>query len=368
MRFHVLNLPHTNTTDAYSACAFTEKARKFCIMMKNRGHTVFLYAGDENQAPCDEHVSCISEAERAAHVGDKHYIFASFDYNLPVWRGFNARAANAIRQRAEPHDFIISFGGLAHKQVADALPHMRFVEAGIGYGGTFSPFRVWESEAWKHTCYGAASGGNPNSVDGRFFDAVIPGYFEVERFPFRALKDDYCFFIGRLTERKGWRIAVEVCADLGVKLVLAGQMDPGVAIPAGCEYVGVIGPEERGRLMAGAKAVFVPTIYVEPFGNVAVEAQGCGTPVITTDWGAFTETVIDGVTGFRCHTFGEFKRAAEKAHTLNSYAIRQHAIRNYSLEIIGEKYERYFERLSLLWNADPVNGGWYEGRTGLCVA
>lgn len=120
--------------------------------------------------------------------------------------------------------------------------------------------------------------------------------------------------------------------------------------------------------MAGAKAVFVPTIYVEPFGNVAVEAQGCGTPVITTDWGAFTETVIDGVTGFRCHTFGEFKRAVEKAHTLNSYAIRQHAIRNYSLEVIGEKYERYFERLSLLWNADPVNGGWYEGRTGLCVA
>jgi glycosyltransferase involved in cell wall biosynthesis len=78
--------------------------------------------------------------------------------------------------------------------------------------------------------------------------------------------------------------------------------------------------------------------------------------VITTDWGAFTETVIDGVTGFRCRTFGEFKRAAEKAQDLNPHVIREHAIQRYSLSVIGKKYEEYFERLLTLWDK-----GWYEG-------
>lgn len=355
MRIHLVGLPHTQTDYRFAACAFTIKVVNFARMMKDRGHTVFLYAGDQNEAPCDELVTCVTEDERRAFVGGKSFIEASFDCRLPHWRAFNERVIEGIRRRAQPHDFICVIGGHASKPIADALPHMMTVEFGIGYGGTFAKYRVWESYAWMHTVYGAATAGNPNAADGQWFDAVIPGYFEVERFPFRKEKDDYFFFIGRLTERKGYQIAADVCRAMGKRLIVAGQGTP----PDYGEYVGVVGPEERGRLMAGAQAVFVPTRYIEPFGNVAVEAMACGTPVLSTDWGAMTETVIDGVTGFRCRTFGEFRRAAEKAHTLDPHAIRQHAVRTYSLPVIAEKYERYFERLSLLWNE-----GWYENRDG----
>jgi glycosyltransferase involved in cell wall biosynthesis len=322
-------------------------------MMKDRGHTVFLYGGEENQAPCDEHIVCVSEANRAAHVGDKHFTSASFDYNLPFWVNANAKMAAEIAKRASPHDFICIIGGYAQKQIADALPNMMAVEFGVGYGGTFSKYRVFESYAWMHTCYGAATMGKPHDADGSWWDAVIPGYLDPAMFPFSAEKEDYYLFIGRLVDRKGYRIAADVCFDLGKKLVVAGQGDP----PVGCEYVGVVGPEERGLLMSRAKAVFVPTIYIEPFGNVNVEAQACGTPVITTDWGAFTETVIDGVTGFRCRTFGEFKRAAQDVERLDPRAIRERAVNLYSLDVIGKKYEEYFERLLHLWDK-----GWYEGR------
>lgn len=353
MRFHVAALPHTHVTDEFSSCAFTNKVRNFCRMMKSRGHTVFLYAGEQNEAPCDEHIVCISEAERAAHVGSGHYTAPTWDPASPAWSTFNANAAAAIRQRAEKTDFVCVIGGLAHKPIADALPDLLTVEFGVGYGGTFAQFRVFESYAWMHCHYGAATGGDPCAADGRWFDAVIPGYLEPEKFPFRAEKDDYCLYIGRLIDRKGYTIAQQVCEDMGIRLVLAG---PGTHIGYG-EYVGVVGPEERGKLMAGARAVFVPTIYVEPFGNVAVEAMACGTPVLSTDWGAMTETVINGKTGFRCRTFGEFRRGVEKAHTLDPQIIRDHAIDNYSLDVIAVEYERYFERLSHLFGA-----GWYEGR------
>lgn len=354
MRFHVTALPHTNATTDYLACAYTAKVINFCRMMKDRGHTVFLYGGEENEAPCDEHVVCVSEADRAAHVGYSHFTSASFDNSLPFWTNANAKMASEIAKRARPQDFICVIGGYAQKPIADALPHMMTVEFGVGYGGTFTKYRVFESYAWMHICYGAATMGKPHDADGNWWDTVIPGYLDPAMFPFSAEKDDYYLFIGRLVDRKGYRIAADVCADIGARLIVAGQGTP----PEGTEYVGVVGPEERGRLMSRAKAVFVPTQYIEPFGNVNVEAQACGTPVITTDWGAFTETVEDGVTGFRCRTFGEFKRAALEAPSLDPHVIRERAVKKYSLDVIGKKYEDYFARLMHLWV-----DGWYEGRS-----
>jgi glycosyltransferase involved in cell wall biosynthesis len=45
----------------------------------------------------------------------------------------------------------------------------------------------------------------------------------VVQFPFVEEPEDYYLFMGRLTERKGYQIAVDVCKHLGVKLKLAGQ-------------------------------------------------------------------------------------------------------------------------------------------------
>lgn len=360
MRFHLVSLPHTQTTEAFTACAFTNKVRLFARMMVDLGHEVVLYSGDQNEAVCTEHVPCITEAQRLAHCGGRSFIEAVWEASTPGWMVFHANVIREMRARIQPQDFICVIGGRASKPIAEAFPEHMTVEFGIGYGGTFAKYRVWESYAWMHTCYGAATGGNPNAADGQWFDAVIPGYFEPEKFPYRNAtsrvltkpEDEYYLFMGRIIERKGYHIAAETCRRLGKRLVVAGQLqDP---LPPDAEYVGMVGPEERGRLMAGAVATFVPTIYIEPFGNVAVESQACGTPVITTDWGAMTETVIEGVTGFHCRSLREFMDAAEKVKWLDPARIRSHAVRNYSLPVIAAKYERYFERLLTLWG-----DGWY---------
>jgi glycosyltransferase involved in cell wall biosynthesis len=192
---------------------------------------------------------------------------------------------------------------------------------------------------------------NPTTADGRFYDVVIPGYLEPEMFPLGDGLGDYYLFIGRLIDRKGYAIAQEVCQRLGKRLILAG---PGEQKGYG-EFVGSIDPETRAKLMGGAIATFAPTLYIEPFGNVVIESQACGTPTITTDWGAFVENNPQGVTGFRCRTLKEFMDATESVKLLDRNAIRERAVSLYNLDTIGQQYNDYFERLLTLWGQ-----GWYE--------
>lgn len=350
--FHLVGLPHTNVSNEHSSCAFNQKVKKFGQMMKSLGHTVYLYSSEFfDESSCTTHITCITEEERVACLNGKHYTKASFDYSLPHWKKFNSIAIDGIKLRIQHKDIICVIGGLAHKEIADAFPNNMTVEFGIGYSGTFSKYRVFESYAWMHTIYGQQYGAQ--AAHGNFFDDVIPSYFDISEFPMVETKNDYFLFIGRITEDKGYRIAIEACKALNKRLIIAGSGQS----PDWGEYVGEVDSVRRGELMSRAKAVFVPSTYIEPFGSVAVEAQLCGTPVICTDWGALTETVIEGVTGYRCRTLKEFVDATKSADLgeLNYQTIRDWAVAHYSLEVVAEQYQDYFDRLLTLYD-----NGWYQ--------
>lgn len=337
--FHLAALPGQPVTKENSVCAFTQKVRKFADMMIPLGHEVVIY-GDQEHSSMAEHVACYPDCDPPPFTAD-------------AWEPFNAAAIKEIRKRAKAGDVLGLMGGLCQASLVQAFPEMYPVEYGIGYGGCFAPYKVFESYAWMHTCYGQQRGSN--EADGSFYDAVIPAYFEPEDFPENAGGGDYLLYVGRLTQRKGIEIVTETAKRLGMPLKLAGAGD---WVPEYGEALGNVKPVERGELMAGAKALICPTIYVEPFGCIAVEAQLCGTPVISTDWGAFTETVRQGVSGWRCRRLGEFMWAVENADTLDKAAIRQHAQATWSLEAVAPRYDHYFQHLKTLegdgWYADSL--------------
>ena len=350
--FHVVNLPHTQTTAEYTHCAYTQKVRKFCNMMTDLGHDVILYASEENEARVKELVTVITKEKQREIFGDndhtKQFFNITWGIHDPGWVEMNSSTIRAMAERIKPRDFICLIGGDCQEIIAKAFPNNQAVEYGIGYMGTFSNYRVFESYAHMHYVHGMW-----RDDSGSFYDTVIPNYYDKEEFPFAEKTDDYFLFIGRLIDRKGWRIAQQVCEKLGKRLIVAGQGE----FSGYGEHVGVVGVEKRGELMSKAKAVFVPTTYLEPFGGVHAEAQLCGTPVITTNFGVFTETVVNGENGYRCDTFRDFlaaTKATEKFSAAKRKKIRAAAQKRFSTETVRNQYNDYFSRLYDLWG-----DGWY---------
>ena len=118
--------------------------------------------------------------------------------------------------------------------------------------------------------------------------------------------------------------------------------------------------------MAEASAVFVPTEYLEPFAGVHVEAMLSGTPVITTNFGVFPGTVIDGVNGYKCNTLNDFYQAIKLTGQLDPKTIRNSA-EQYLMQNVALQFERWFKDLYQLYLSANIEGvkGWHfiEGKT-----
>lgn len=365
MTLHLIALPHTRVTEEFVGCAYTAKALKFCRMML--GHEdVVLYAPEGSTRDTLETVDCLSDAHRVATFG------ADDPNRLPDWPTneqaavFNGRAAYELGQRWERGDLVLLTGGYTHEPIRAAVPDAIYCEPGVGYEGISTPFAAFESVAWRHYVYGR------KGIDGRWFDTVIPNYFDETEFrlPEPGTKRDYLVYLGRLVPRKGVDVAVELATKAGLPLKLAGAgattVSEGLVIAnegtpdelrleGDVHYVGPVSVGERAELLVGAIALLAPTKYIEPFGGVAVEAMLSGTPAVTSDWGAFTETVDPGFTGYRFSTLREGVEAIERAAELAPALVREAARVRFSLDAVRPLFLDWFARLDTLHR-----DGWYE--------
>ena len=378
---HLIGMPHTQIDDDYLSCAYTQKVVKFLDMME--GHYPITYYGGEVQragrvrpsaqresevevsSSLVDHVVCIREEERRGWFGDGFDTVKSpFQWvgSAPYWSKLIERAVPAIRERAQKGDLVLlTSGGDTMKPIGAAVKERCLtLEWAVGYEGVSDHFAEFESYCWQHHVYGLKQWRN-----GRAFDAVIPNYFDPSDFLPVRQPDEYLLFLGRVTARKGPHIAGQIAKRLGMKLIVAGpgatQKHPGatvygdrVEIDGDVLYVGEVGKAERAELISKAACMLSPTLYVEPFGGSAVEAMIGGCPVVASDWGAFTETVIEGVTGYRFRTLKQGCDAVLRTLQLDRQVVSKTAIARYSLDAVRPKFDAWFEQINTLWGK-----GWY---------
>ena len=106
----------------------------------------------------------------------------------------------------------------------------------------------------------------------------------------------------------------------------------------------LVNDTRKAELLAGARCLWMPALWPEPFGLTTIEALFSGTPVLGTHWGALPEVVSPAV-GALGDTVDELIAAAATIHTRDPAACRAHAERYFSHLVMAEEYLRMYRSL-----------------------
>jgi glycosyltransferase involved in cell wall biosynthesis len=185
--------------------------------------------------------------------------------------------------------------------------------------------------------------------------ATVRNAVDVHRHKFSADKDDFVFFLGRVSAEKAPDLAIEAARAAGRPIVAAVKcnepeecryFEDRVEPKLGSDVTWLDDPplDEKLDLLARARCLVFPIQWEEPFGLVMIEAMASGTPVVALRRGAVPEVVVHGVTGFICDGLDELPAAIEAAGDIDPVACRDHVSTRFSPARMARGYERQYRR------------------------
>jgi glycosyltransferase involved in cell wall biosynthesis len=184
--------------------------------------------------------------------------------------------------------------------------------------------------------------------------ATIHHGINMQAFAVRPRPGDYLLFFGRIHPDKGTAEAIEVAERAGMPLTIAGiiqdsdYFDRLVKPRVDGEqvrYIGPVGPEARGDLLGGARALLHLIDFDEPFGFSVVEAMACGTPVIAHPRGSMPELIRDGENGFLVGSIGEAVAAVHASGRMDPMAVRTSVERRFDVNRMVDEYLAVYHRV-----------------------
>lgn len=172
----------------------------------------------------------------------------------------------------------------------------------------------------------------------------------------RKISNDYYLYLGRIEKNKGIDMLINTFENLtDKKLIIAGngtcldKILERVKKVKNVEYVGFVKKDIKEKLIREAKALIVPSQWLEPFGVGVIEAFSVGTPVIASDVGTLSELIEEGKTGYK------FERKSSKSLREAIYKLEKDdyskLVEN-TLKVYSEKYseEKNYEILMNIYD------------------
>jgi len=136
---------------------------------------------------------------------------------------------------------------------------------------------------------------------------VLPNFVDTDPFPTRDRQRGYMLYLGRLSQEKGVDLLVKAfkrIPNVHLKIAGVGPAEDEITETirsnnlSNVELLGYVRGEERNELLSHALCLIVPSIWLEPFGRVVLEAYSRGVPVIASRIGGLEELIHDSQTGF----------------------------------------------------------------------
>ena len=352
MRLHVISPFHTKNQQYFSHCAFTGKSLRFPKMMKQYGYEVIEYSNEGSESMADEHVQILNHDEFNSFYGAGNR--SSFELLAitgdPGHICFHERLIEQISNRIEPNDIICHTFGHAHENLKNIFPNNFHVETGIGYPTIMDgTVHIFESYTWLHHYHGI------KGTNGSNYEWVVPNYYDLDDWIPNYEHGKYLSFMGRVIQSKGLNTIFAIADNSKYPILIHGHGDHSGYNHPNVKFLGPVFGKDRSDFIRNSRALLAPTAFIEPFCGMAVESMLCGTPVISVDYGAMTETVEEGM-GFRCHTLQDWLDAVNDVEKLDRNYIANKARNKYSLEACGKKYDKIFKQLDDLKNKK----GWYQ--------
>lgn len=176
--------------------------------------------------------------------------------------------------------------------------------------------------------------------------------------------DPLIAFAGRLVPEKGAAVMLKAFASVvqtvpKARLLIAGEgpeennlkkLAADLHLSGRVSFLGFVPKEKLEPLMAQAWVQAVPSLWEEPFGNVAVEAMMRGTAVVASRSGGLAEIVDDGETGLLVSPGSVEELACALLSLLNDAALRNRLAAR-AKESAAEMYnaERYISRIESIF-------------------
>ena len=250
----------------------------------------------------------------------------------------------------------IVLGSFVDKPVLNTM-HDRFAKDNVAFYEAYKNAVFYNSISLGQR----KSGPNLNYV-GNVYNAV-----DTDSYQFSRQKEDYFVHISRISPDKGTDIAIDVALKAGVKLVIAGKIDPGKDTLYYREkiapkidgrqiiYKGEISEEEKRVLFRDAMGFIFPLRWAEPFGLAMLEAMASGTPVIAYPLGSVPEVVQHDRTGFVVSSFEEMVEEVNNIGSLNPYDCRKRAVEEFGINKMVDKYEKIYQKIIELKAGEEVD-------------
>jgi glycosyltransferase involved in cell wall biosynthesis len=175
-------------------------------------------------------------------------------------------------------------------------------------------------------------------------------------------------FFSRIAYSKGPDIAIKIADEAKMPIdIVGGDKQPqnervrqyvrGLCIKSEyAHYVGEVDYQTKQRYFREASAVILPVRldYFDPFINmqqhwqepgcvIPLEANACGTPIITCPYGSLAEYVEEGKTGLFGETIDDFVDNLRLIDGFNKQYLRRYVEEKFSYERVANDYLKLYE-------------------------